>query len=106
VRRRRHDVAVLRALGMTRWQTRSVVITQATALAVAGLVFGLPLGVAAGRLLWHLVADITPVQYQPPVALLAVLLAVPVAVLVANALATWPGRRAARLRIATVLRAE
>jgi uncharacterized membrane protein len=106
VRRRRHDVAVLRALGMTRWQTRSVVITQATALAVAGLVFGLPLGVATGRLLWQLVAHITPVQYQPPVALLALLLAVPVAVLVANALATWPGRHAARLRIAAVLRAE
>lgn len=106
VRKRRHDVAVLRALGMTRWQTRSVVITQATALAVVGLVFGLPLGVAIGRLLWRAVADFTPVQYEPPVALLALLLAVPVAVLVANALATWPGLRAARLRIAAVLRAE
>jgi ABC-type antimicrobial peptide transport system permease subunit len=28
VRQRRHDMAVLRALGMTRWQVRGVVITQ------------------------------------------------------------------------------
>jgi predicted lysophospholipase L1 biosynthesis ABC-type transport system permease subunit len=106
VRRRRHDVAVLRALGMTRWQTRGVVVTQATALAVIGLLFGVPLGVAVGRLLWRVVADFTPLQYQAPVALLALLLAAPVAVLLANALAAWPGRRAAGLRIATVLRAE
>jgi hypothetical protein len=106
VRRRRHDIAVLRALGMTRRQTRAVIITQATALAVIGLVFGAPLGLALGRVLWQVVADITPLQYAAPAALLAVLLTVPIAVVVANALAAWPGRRAARLRIATVLRAE
>lgn len=106
VRRRRHDVAVLRALGMTRWQSRAVVITQATVLAAVGLVVGLPLGLALGRVLWRFVADITPLQYAAPVALLALLLAVPVAVLVANALAAWPGRQAARLRIGHVLRAE
>lgn len=106
VRRRRHDVAVLRALGMTRRQCRAVVVTQATVLAAVGLVFGLPLGLALGRVLWRLVADLTPLQYAAPVVLLAVLLAVPVALLVANALAAWPGRRAARLRIGHVLRAE
>lgn len=106
VRRRRHDVAVLRALGMTRWQARGVVVTQATVLAAVGLLFGIPLGLALGRVLWRFVADITPLQYAAPVALLAVLFAVPVAVLVANALAAWPGRQAARLRIAHVLRTE
>jgi hypothetical protein len=106
VRRRRHDVAVLRALGMTRGQCRAVVVTQATVLAAVGLLIGAPLGVALGRVLWRLVADITPLQYVAPVALLAVLLAVPVAVLVANALAAWPGHLAARLRVAHVLRAE
>jgi hypothetical protein len=106
VRRRRHDVAVLRALGMTRRQSRGVVITQATVLAAVGLLFGLPLGLAVGRALWRFVADITPLQYAAPLAVLALVLAVPVAVLVANALAAWPGRQAARLRIAHVLRAE
>ncbi|QJY48470.1 ABC transporter permease [Pseudonocardia broussonetiae] len=106
VRRRRHDVAVLRVLGMTRRQCRAVVATQAAVLAAVGLLFGVPLGLALGRVLWRLVADITPLQYAPPVALLALLLVVPVAVLVAGALAARPGHLAARLRIGHVLRAE
>jgi ABC-type antimicrobial peptide transport system permease subunit len=83
-----------------------MVVTQATVLAVVGLLVGVPLGLALGRVLWRLVADITPLQYETPLALLALLLAAPVALLVANALAAWPGRQAARLRIAHVLRAE
>jgi FtsX-like permease family len=106
VRRRRLDVAVLRALGMTRRQCRAVVVTQASVLAVAGLGFGIPLGMALGRQLWRAVADYTPLQYVPPMALIAVLLVGPLALLVANALAAWPGHQAARLRIGNVLRAE
>lgn len=105
-RRRRPDFAVLRAVGMTRGQARAVVITQASVLAVVGLLFGIPLGLALGRTLWRLVADITPLQYQAPDALVAVLLVVPLALLTATALAAWPGRQAARLRIGHVLRAE
>jgi len=106
VRRRRVDVAVLRALGMTRWQSRGIVVTQASVLALVGLLFGVPLGVALGRTLWRVVADYTPLQYVPPVAVLALLLVVPCALLVANLLAAWPGRQAARLRIGQVLRTE
>jgi hypothetical protein len=106
VRRRRHDVAVLRALGMTRWQARWAVVTQATLLAVVGLAFGVPLGIALGRTLWRLLADIMPLAYVPPLALLALLLAAPLALLLANALAAWPGHTATRFRIGHVLRAE
>ncbi|GAA2573992.1 hypothetical protein GCM10010210_56970 [Pseudonocardia hydrocarbonoxydans] len=106
VRRRRHDVAVLRALGMTRRQARGVVVTQATVLAAVGLLAGLPLGVALGRVLWRVVADITPLQYAAPAAALALLLAAPVTVLVVNALAARPGGHAARLRVGDVLRAD
>ncbi|MEN3357591.1 MAG: putative transport system permease protein [Mycobacteriales bacterium] len=106
VRRRRHDLAVLRALGMTRRQTRGVVVTQASVLAVTGLAFGVPLGLALGRTVWRVVADYTPLFYVPPVAPWALLLVGPVVLLVANLLAAWPGRRAARLRIGDVLRAE
>lgn len=106
VRRRRHDMAVLRALGMTRWQARGVVVTQASVLAVIGLLFGIPLGLALGRTLWRVVADDTPLQYVPPVALWALVLIVPVTLLIANLLAAPPGHRAARLRISHVLRAE
>ena len=53
VRRRRHELAVLRALGLTRRQSRLVIATQASLLAVIGLAFGIPLGVALGRTLWR-----------------------------------------------------
>jgi ABC-type lipoprotein release transport system permease subunit len=99
-------VAVLRALGMTRPQARWMVVTQATLLAVVGLIFGVPLGVAFGRTLWRVVADIAPLVYVPPLALWALLLAGPVTLLLANLLAAWPGRVAARLRIGHVLRTE
>jgi ABC-type lipoprotein release transport system permease subunit len=106
VRRRSHDLAVLRALGMTPWQCRRVVITQASVLAVVGLGFGVPVGLAIGRTVWRVVADYTPLYYVAPDALTALLLVVLGAFVVANLLATWPGRRAARLRTADVLRAE
>jgi cell division protein FtsX len=106
VRRRSHDLAVLRALGMTRRQCRWVVVTQATVLAVIGLLFGMPLGLAIGRSVWRVVADYTPIQYVSPTALWALALVGPGALVIANLLAAWPGHRAARLRIAQILRAE
>jgi hypothetical protein len=106
VRRRRRDVAVLRALGLTRRQARGVVATQASVLALVGLVFGVPLGVALGRVLWGVVADLTPLEYRPPVAMLTLALVAPATLLLANALAAWPASRAARLRVCDVLRAD
>jgi hypothetical protein len=106
VRRRRHELAVLRALGMTRLQARLVVVTQASVLAGIGLAFGLPLGVALGRVTWRLVAQSTPLAYYPPLAVWALALAGPLALLAANLLAAWPGQRAARLHSAQILRAE
>jgi len=106
VRRRRHDLAVLRALGFRPRQNAACIAWQATTVAVVGLVLGLPLGVVVGRLSWRWVADSTPLLYVPPVAVLALLLAIPVAMVAANALAAVPARRAARLRPAEVLRSE
>ncbi|HEY3717391.1 MAG TPA: FtsX-like permease family protein [Jatrophihabitantaceae bacterium] len=106
VRRRSHDLAVLRALGMTRGQCRWVIVTQASVLAVIGLIFGVPLGLALGRSVWRVAADYTPLYYVAPVALWALLLVAPAALVVSNLLAAWPGRRAGRLRIANILRSE
>lgn len=105
-RRRRHDVAVLKALGMTGWQCRGVVVTQATVLALVGVVVGAPLGVALGRTVWRHVADATPVLYVSPVAWGALALAVPVSLMAANLLAAWPSQRLASMRAGEVLRAE
>jgi hypothetical protein len=106
VRRRRHDIAVLRALGITRWQCRTMVVTQASLLALFGLVTGVPLGIALGRTLWRTVADSTPIDYVTPVALWLLILIAPAALLVANLLAAWPSQRAAALRVGHVLRTE
>jgi ABC-type antimicrobial peptide transport system permease subunit len=106
VRRRSQDLAVLRALGMTPRQSLGVIATQATVLAAVGLVFGVPLGVALGRSVWRVIADTTPLQYTPPPATWPLALIGPATVLAAVLLAAWPGRRAARLRIAGLLRAE
>ena len=106
VRRRRHELAVLRALGLTRRQSRLVIVTQATLLAFIGLAAGIPLGLALGRTLWHAAADLTPVAYVSPVAVWALLLIPPAALVAANLLAAWPARRAARLRTGEILRTE
>jgi hypothetical protein len=106
VRRRAHDVAVLRALGMTQGQCRWMVVTQGSVLAVVGLLFGVPLGLATGRVVWRAVADITPLQYVSPTAAWALLIVGPAALVLANVLAAIPGRRAARLRISHILRTE
>jgi FtsX-like permease family len=106
VRRRRYELAVLRTLGMTGPQSRLVVVTQATVLAVIGLALGIPLGLAVGRAVWRIVADFTPLAYHSPLAVLPLVLIAPVTLLAANLLAAWPGHRAARLRPGRILRDE
>jgi ABC-type lipoprotein release transport system permease subunit len=106
VRRRRHDLAILRAIGFRPIQAAACIGWQATTVGIIGLVIGVPLGIVAGRLAWRWVADNTPLLYVGPVAIAAVLLIVPATLLIANVLAALPARRAARIRPATVLRTE
>ena len=106
VRRRRRDLAVLKTLGCTRSQVHGMVAWEASALAAAALLAGIPLGVIAGRWAWAVFADATGVASQATVDLPLLLLAIPVALLLANVIAAWPGWTAARLRPATVLRTE
>ncbi|MCU1450484.1 MAG: hypothetical protein JWP02_2654, partial [Acidimicrobiales bacterium] len=106
VRRRRHDIAVMRAMGMRPRQSAAVLFWQAITVAVVGLAAGIPLGVIVGRLSWRWVADSTPLLYVAPLALAAILLAVPASLALANLLAAYPARRAAGVRPAEVLRTE
>ena len=105
VRRRRQDLAILKAVGFLGRQVRATVAWQATAIAASGLIIGVPLGVAAGRWVWTLFAAgfaIEPVPVFSPL----VLLIVPVVLLLANAVAAVPARAAARTQPAVVLRTE
>lgn len=54
------------------------------------LPIGIPLGLALGRALWRVVADATPLYYVPPVAIAALVLIVPLALIIANVLAARP----------------
>jgi predicted lysophospholipase L1 biosynthesis ABC-type transport system permease subunit len=106
VRRRRHDLAVMRSFGFTARQSRVAIAWQATLLAAAGVVVGVPLGIIVGRAIWRGLANSYPVVYVPPLALAVVLLVIPLAILVVNAIAVGPGRAAARIRPAEALRVE
>ncbi|WP_129666395.1 FtsX-like permease family protein [Phytoactinopolyspora endophytica] len=106
VRRRRYDIAVLRAVGLTRRQSRGAVVTQAMVIAVWGLVAGIPLGVALGRTVWRYVADTTVTHYVPPALGWSPVPIIVGVLLTAIVLAAWPSQRAASIRVGSVLRAE
>lgn len=105
VRRRRRDLAVLKALGFTRSQTTATVAAQGLVTAVLAVAVGVPVGVAAGRQLWIAFArsiDAVPAPTVPAsVAVVAI-----AAIVIAVAVAVVPGRLAAATPAAAVLRAD
>jgi putative ABC transport system permease protein len=106
VRRRRRDLAVLKTLGLVRSQVLRAVAWQASALAVAAVLVGLPLGVLAGRWAWAVFAGSAGVSGAADVPVALVLAAIPVTLLLANLIAAGPAWDAARVRAASVLRTE
>jgi hypothetical protein len=107
VRRRRRDFAVLRAMGLSRRATRLVLNSQATAIGLFGLLFGVPLGLAIGRTGWRLVSERVPLANVPPLALLAIAILIPATLVTVNTLALWPGQLVGRRRMpAEALRTE
>jgi ABC-type antimicrobial peptide transport system permease subunit len=106
VRRRRRDLAVLKTLGLVRWQVLGVIEWQAAALAATALLFGVPLGLLAGRWAWAAFAGSAGVSPAATVPAGLVLAAIPVTVALAMLIAAGPGRAAARVRPAVTLRAE
>ncbi|MGC1419183.1 MAG: FtsX-like permease family protein [Acidimicrobiales bacterium] len=106
VRRRRRDLALLKALGFTQRQLAAAVAWQATVAAAIGLIVGVPLGILLGRVLWHLFARSINVVPEPTVPLTSLVFLIVGALIFANVVALWPGRSAARTPAALVLGAE
>ena len=106
VRRRRHELATLRALGFTSSDGARTIVAQAVTLTLLAIVIGAPIGLAAGTASWRLVADPMNVasDVARPVATFA--LALVAAVALALVIAALPAWRAARLAIALALRSE
>ncbi len=105
VRRRRHDLVVLRTLGFVGAQVSATLAWQASTFAVIGLLAGVPLGIAAGRTAWSLVANGIGVADQPVTPLLLFAVIGVAAMLTANLLAIMPARRTRRIRPGAVFRA-
>jgi hypothetical protein len=106
VRRRRADLALLKTLGLTRRQLAATVAWQSTLAVAAGALVGVPLGIALGRYLWDLFARQISVVPEPSVPVLIVLLVIAGALAAANLVAAIPGRAAARVPAAALLRTE
>jgi len=106
VRRRRRDLALLKALGFTNRQLAAAVAAQATVAAVVGIVVGIPLGILIGRQIWAQFATNINVVPDPTVPVLWVVTVALGTLVFANLVAALPGRSAARTPTALVLRAE
>jgi hypothetical protein len=106
VRRRRRELALLKALGMTRGQVRAVIAWQTTLMLLIAVAVGGALGIAGGRLAWRAFAGslgIVPIVEVPVAALVGGLVAL---VLAGNLLASLPAAVAARTRPGVSLRTE
>jgi FtsX-like permease family len=105
VRQRRMDLAVLKTMGFTRRQLVFTLTWQAATVAVVGIVIGIPLGIAVGRVLWDLFARNIGVVPAPTVPYSVAVVAVGTLVL-AVVVALLPGRKAASTPAGVVLREE
>jgi ABC-type antimicrobial peptide transport system permease subunit len=106
INRRRRDLAICKTLGFTRREVARTVAWQSSTFIVISLTLGLLFGTIIGRWLWGAYATQLGVLSVPRVPTLAIILIVPIAAVLANGLALWPARSAARTRPALVLRTE
>ena len=105
-RQRRRDLAVLRSLGADRRWIGRTVHAQASALAVAAAIIGVPAGIVAGRALYRSFADRLGLVPDVATPTLLVVLVVVGVLVVANVAAAVPARRARRAPVTSLLRAE
>ena len=106
VRRRRRDLALLKTLGFTRRQLAATVAWQASVAVGIGTVIGIPVGIVVGRFLWDVFAHQIDAVAQPFVPGSTIAAIGVGAIVLANLIATIPGRLAADTPTALMLRAE
>ncbi|HKC82766.1 MAG TPA: FtsX-like permease family protein [bacterium] len=106
VRQRRHDLAICQAIGVDRRGIRAIIAWQVTTVAVIGAGFGIPLGIAAGRLAWEAYARNLGVPPAPLVPLIALAGIAVAALALANVTAIIPASITARWAPAAALHTE
>jgi hypothetical protein len=106
VRRRRHDLAILRTLGLRPRQITASMLTASLLIVGPGAAVGVALGVVLGRGYWSIVAARVPAVAQPVVPLALAALVVLAALVIGCLLVVGPARLVATLRPADVLQRD
>jgi ABC-type lipoprotein release transport system permease subunit len=106
VRGSRRQVGVLKSVGFTNRQVRSMVAWHASLLSSVALVVGIPLGIILGRVIWRAIVDNLGLVSAPALPVGAAVVVALLVLAVANLAALGPGLAAARTRPATALRTE
>jgi hypothetical protein len=106
VRRRRRDLAVLRALGFSRGQLATTVSSQAVAIAAVAIIVGMPIGIVVGRAAWIAVAHGIGVEPAPLASFLVLTFIGAGVLILALAAAAIPARMAQTTSTARVLRTD
>lgn len=104
--RRRFELALLKTFGFERRQVRATLAWQATTLAAVGLLFGVPIGILVGNLVWTGVAGSLGIASEVVLPVIALLLGAPCVIGLVNAVAFVPARAAARTWPAAALASE
>ena len=104
--RRRQEMGLLKSLGFVRRQIALSVSWQTTTVAAFGIMLGVPLGIAAGRLVWNAFASNLGVGTSPVVTASTIAVVALGALVVANLLAVVPAYAGPRSRPASLLRVE
>ena len=105
-RRRRRDLALLRALGFERRDVRRTLSTQAVVTALVGVGVGVPLGIVTARFAWRLTVRHLGIVDTVPLPLPEFVLIAVTALLGAVVLSLPLAREVSRRSISGVLRAE
>ena len=106
VRRRRRDIAVLQSLGSTSGNVMATGAWQGLTIGVAGLLFGVPLGIVAGRWFWTLLANGFGTLAEPVVPMSGIALLITAVLTLAAVAGVVPIGRGLRHHPAVVLRSE
>ena len=104
IRARRREFAVLTTIGFRPRDLRSIVLWQASCIAVIGIALGIPAGLIIARAAWSAVADATGVVNRLVVPVLAIVLVATSAIVAANLVGLAAARRATRTRPTVALR--
>jgi putative ABC transport system permease protein len=100
---RTRELGMLRAVGMTRWQARTMIGTESVITALIGAAIGLPLGMF---LAWLVTEALSQYEVRYAIPLGSLIVFAVVAVIVGLVAAIMPAQRAARLNVLQALQYE